>query len=129
MTKKKEVPTTMKAVLIDAKNKTVTDVDVPKIGTLNAWYDLLNCRTVEVACYLNNTDSILVDEEGLLGELTPDTPCFTYEGAPQPYVGSGLITGVKSSSGASISAKLTAADVKGKIKFLSLSDVHRDLKG
>jgi len=109
----------MKAILIDSTNKTVNDIEISKDNTLAQWYKVLGCDMVEIAAYINETDSILVDEEGLIKEMDDNSPFFLFDGAPQPYAGNGLITGVNE-DGDSISPTVTAKDVRDKITFLTL---------
>jgi hypothetical protein len=117
----------MKAILIDSINKTVTEVEVSKANTLQDWYKLLNCDTVEVACYLNSKeDSILVDEEFMLKPMAPTDPWFYYEGAPQPYGGNGLITGVNSKGDSIAPRGVTVEEVRSKVRFMTLADVRRN---
>jgi hypothetical protein len=111
----------MKAVFIDSKNKTVTDVEIPEKGTLEAWYNKLGCSMVEVAMYINEKDSIIVDEEGLMN-IQGDSVFFSFEGN-QPLVGNGLIVG-SNKIGETISPIVTAYDVREKVLFLSLREVQ-----
>lgn len=114
----------MKAVFINSKEETVTEVEVnDNENILHQWYKILGVNMVEVACYINEQeDAIIVDEEGLL-TLTNNTKFFTYEGAHQPFAGNGLITG-KDDEGESISCHVTADDVRPKIKFYTLDQVQ-----
>jgi hypothetical protein len=95
----------MKAILIDIKNQTITDVDIK--GDLQSWYKLIGCQYVECAHYLNKHDSIMVDEEGLLSQ--PEG-FFYVEGAHQPFAGNGLVVGVDK-NGKTVDVKMTAADL------------------
>lgn len=117
----------MKAILIDSKNKTVTEVEITEgrgKSVLDQWYEMIGCRIVEVATYINDTDSILVDEEGLIkGDLNNDTAFFTFEGYPQPLKGNGLITGVNE-DGDSISPIVSVANVKNKVTFYSMKELY-----
>lgn len=115
----------MRAVLINAKDRTVTDVEVDgRKNVLHQWYKLLNVRMVEVALYINEQeDSILVDEEGML-ELDENTCFFVYEGGHQPFAGNGLIVG-KDEDGESISCHVTADEVRSKVKFLNIHEARQ----
>ena len=110
----------MKAVLINVKDRTVTDVEI-KGKVLNQWYKLLNCHLVTIGTYLDDHDSIMVDDEGLFG-LDSESMFFTFKGAHQPFAGNGLIVGVDD-EGNSVSPNVTANDVRSKIKFHTLSEV------
>lgn len=110
----------MKAVFINAVEKTVTEVDVPKEKTLQSWYKIIGCDMVEVASYINKeNDSILVDEEGL---LKPQEHFFAYGVRENILAGNGLIVGVDN-EGESVSCHVTAEQVKDKVFFLSYAEV------
>jgi len=110
----------MKAILIDSINKEVKEVTLdPDSNMLHQWYKLLDCDMVQVGHYLNEHDSIIVDEEGL---LKPCDNYFTYEGAHQPFAGSGLLVGVDD-EGETVACDVSVDDVKGKIKFLDREKV------
>lgn len=116
----------MHAVLINAKDKTVTNVEVSETNTLKNWYKLLGCQMVEVATYLDNErDSILVDEEGLLS-IDGNSKFFTFDG--NKYAGNGLIVGVDI-EGNSVSCITTADEVKDRIEFMSIREVRQQMKG
>lgn len=112
----------MKAIFIDSTNKTVTEIDVPNKNTLQAWYKILGVSMVEVATYITDHDSILVDEEGLLS-LTSDTKFFSYKGGHQPFAGNGLVVGVDE-EGESVSCDATTDQIKAKVQFHSLREVQ-----
>lgn len=118
----------MKAILIDSKNKTVSEVDVSKKNTLNDWYKLIDCRLVEVACYINDKeDSLMVDEEGLIkDELKETDPFFSIQidGQELVYAGNGLIVGVNS-EGDSISHHESVEKITPLVKFMTLKEVRR----
>lgn len=104
----------MRAILIDSTKKEITEVNVSKSGTLQDWYSLIGCEIVEVGHYINNKDSILVDEEGMMGK---PTSFFSYKGARHPYfAGNGLIVGVDE-NGESVSCSLVASDVVKMVSF------------
>lgn len=73
----------MKAILIDAYKKTVTEVEYD--GTLQAIYALLKCSTIE-AVRISETDSIYVDEEGAVNGTEVG---FSFSG--NDLFGSGLV--------------------------------------
>ena len=106
----------MKAILIDAVNKTVTELDLdPSKKMLHQWYEALNVSLVEVAHYINDHDSILVDEEGL---FKPGDHFFVYEGAHQPFAGNGLVVGVDE-EGETVACNITLKEVKQNVRFVS----------
>ena len=118
----------MKGILIDSKNKTVTDVEYDGKNSLKEWYRLLGCSMVEIAVELPNDgrkgNTIMVDEEGLLS-VDSNTPFFFFEGAHQPFAGNGLVVGDDYYNGETIDVSITANDIRDKIKFYSLAEVQR----
>lgn len=117
----------MKGILIDATNKTVTDVVYDSTKVLKEWYRLINCNTVEGGHIVRDNypklDQVMVDEEGLLS-LTDETPFFNIEGSYQPYVGNGLIVGLDRNTGKTIDVGITSDEIRDKVTFLSLSEVR-----
>ena len=79
---------TIKGILIDPEERTVTDVEVEY--SLEAWYKLLDCDTVEFAFLsLEEGDvQMICDEEGLYA----DKAQFTFSSANyQQFAGKALI--------------------------------------
>lgn len=109
----------MKAILINATKKTIEEVDVPSENTLKTWYSLIGCNLVTCAFYINETDSVLVDDEGLLKQ---PQHFFTYEGFHQPLAGSGLVVGCDE-EGETTSVKTTLEEVREKVKFMDIVEV------
>lgn len=109
----------MKAILIDVHNKDVREVEIPEENTLQAWYNVMHVDLVTVGHYINDHDSILVDDEGL---LKPDQAFFYYEGAHQPFSGNGLVVGVDE-EGNSVSCEITVKEVKKNTRFLNINEV------
>lgn len=110
----------MKAILIDAFNKTVTEVKLDgRKDMLDQWYHVMKVDMVEVAHYINDHDSILVDEEGL---LKPCDHFFLYEGAHQPFAGNGLVVGVDE-EGETVDCNISAEEVEQKIEFFTRQEV------
>ena len=103
----------MKAILIDSKNKVIKEVEISKENTLKDWYKEVNCNMVEIAHYLENTDTVLVNEEGLLHD---EYYFFTYEGAHQPFAGNGLVVGIDD-EGNSVDCKTDIQEVKRNVKI------------
>ena len=112
----------MKAILIDAENKTVSDIEIEG-DQLQGWYKAIKCEMVEIALHLDDHDSIVVDEEGL---LKPAEYFFEYQGGHQPFAGNGLIVGCDP-EGETVGVKRKADEVRDKIKFLSLAQVKANL--
>lgn len=78
----------MKAVLIDAKSRTVSDVEYS--GNWRDISPMLGCDCFTVVRNLPDGDDVYVDDEGLL-KLTPESVFFTIPWYPTPLAGSGLI--------------------------------------
>lgn len=120
----------MKAILIDVKNQTVTDVMYDGNNSLNEWYRLMGCEMVETAMDIPNKDgdenianTVLVDEEGLLN-VDESTKFFTIKGGHQPFAGNGLIVGTNYYNGETVDVGITADDVRDKIKFMNVYQVQ-----
>lgn len=112
----------MKAILIDALNHEIKEVTLnTEESTLKQWYQLIGCDLVEVAHYITEEDSILVDEEGL---LKPQDHFFYYKGAHQPFAGNGLIVGVDE-EGDDTSCKISLEEVIQNTEFLTRDDCLR----
>jgi hypothetical protein len=110
----------MKAILIDSKNKTVSEITIDPLNAealLEEWYKHIDCELVQVAHYISDHDSILVDEEGLLKN---PTHFFTYNGAHQNFAGNGLIVG-RDNKGECVSCKITLEEATLNVLFLTRS--------
>lgn len=116
----------MKAILIDVKKRTLTEVDVDSSNTLEEWYKLIDCNLVEVAMELPNNEhngnSIMVDEEGMLS-IGEDSGFFTMAGGHQPFAGNGLIVGINYDNGETIDVSITVDYLKDKINFFTFHEV------
>jgi hypothetical protein len=113
----------MKAILIDSRAKTVTQVETD--GSLESIYKLIGCDLVEVVgnAHLVGEDIIYVDEEGLLKNYFDadgneiDAPTFDVRGANhQSFVGNGLIVGT-SEDGDTISAETSLTEAQQAVSF------------
>ena len=111
----------MRAILINSKDKTVTEVNVDDTNTLKHWYKLIDCDLVEVAHYMSEKNHILVDEEGM---LKSPTEFFTYNGGHQPFAGNGLIVGIDINNGESISCDITLEEATKNVMFLNGNDLN-----
>jgi len=107
----------MKAILIDSKNKTITEVQHD--GTNENIYKLCGYEQFD-CCDIGNRDAIFVDGEGLFKK---DQTFFIHKDYPQPLAGNGLILGCNS-DGESTAPKTTLAEVKAKVKFMSLLQAY-----
>jgi hypothetical protein len=132
----------MRAVLINSTKKTVTDIEISESNTLKDWYKAIGCNFVEVGAHINYDDSILVDEEGLMGlslqtqtsltaltnqtqaNLNDTTPFFMYEGDNTPFCGNGLVVGMDD-EGNSVSCHISALEVAAKVSFKCLGDLTK----
>jgi hypothetical protein len=78
---------TMKAILIDAKNKEVSMINTT--GDLGATYTALNVDMIQVGYYDdNNGDTLYVDEEGMLNGTDYGFKLFG-----RTFYGSGILYG------------------------------------
>jgi hypothetical protein len=123
----------MRAILINVYRKTVTEVELPDDvrGWLDSAYSQLSldappenrCSMVEIGCRIprkdHKEDTLYVDEEGL---LHPSDHFFYYEGAHQPFAGSGLICGSDPRTGHSIPAAVDVPSVLRKVRFMNRFD-------
>ena len=103
----------MKAIMIDAKNRTVDFVN--NLGDLSAMYDAIGCEMVQIGEYNpDNGDTLWVDEEGLLKNYQYG---FVYNG--RQYVGNGIIYG-SNIGGDNCSVRGTLEDVIPELLFFRL---------
>ena len=104
----------MKAILINAVNKTVTQVDVT--GDLDSFYAQIGCELIEgvYTHILQGEDVMYVDEEGLLKE---DQPFFQINGYRQALAGNAIIIGIDE-EGDSCDAETPVAVIMDAVEFL-----------
>ena len=80
---------TVHAVLINSTDQTITDVDIEP--TLEAYYELIGCHTVEVGERFPNGDVLFyVDEEGMINGTKT---FFRMSDTGRIFAGNGLIVG------------------------------------
>src|SRR5438270_10864874 len=96
---------TVKAVLIDATNGTITDVEIEP--TLEKIYELVGCKYIEAVRWALPDHTIYVDEEGM---LRPVEHWFSVNG--QCLAGNGLVVGPPDADGDETSCSLTADEVR-----------------
>lgn len=110
----------MQAYLIDPFAQTVTEVDYS--GDIADIYKLTDCETFAVAQFDARGNGVFVDDEGLLNNKPK--AFFQIWDYPQPLAGKGLVLGTDD-EGESIAPTLTLAELRAKVRFMSLEDVQR----
>jgi len=114
----------MKAILINSIERTVTELTLDgRANMLQQWYKAMNVELVQVGHYINEHDSVLVDEEGLLKQ--PEH-FFEYDGAHQPFAGNGLVVGVDE-EGETVGCDISLEEVTAKVTFKHLSQIIHEL--
>jgi len=111
--------TTHKAILIDAKARTFSIVEV---GDCLDIQKKIGCGCFTIATQLPRNDVIYVDDEGML-TLDDESVFFEFEGAHQPFVGNGLVMG-GDDEGETQDVKITLLEIQNKVKFLTLAQVR-----
>jgi hypothetical protein len=106
----------MRAVLIDAVEKTVTEVEYD--GELETAYRLLRCDLVEAVDAGPEID-MYVDEEGLLKD---DSPFFVLSNG-SVFAGSGLITGKPDKNGDSTATDIPTEWIERHVKFTTREEL------
>lgn len=117
----------MRAILIDAVEKTVREVEYD--GTLETAYSLLRCELIDVVHLPDIATGkgdlchdLLVDDEGLLTSDADDSPFFVFRGG-LIFAGSGLIVGPCDDEGETTEATLSAYSVKNHVMFYSRKEL------
>ena len=105
----------MKAILIDAKNRTVEDFEYD--GNWKTIAPTIGASLFTAVTGLPNGDDIYVDDEGLL-TADENTGWFMFPWYPAPLCGSGLILGVND-EGETIATKSTAEFYREKVQFMN----------
>lgn len=115
----------MRAYLINTKERSISEVDIEQ-GNIDKMQELIGCDLFTVASNFNFAensdlaDSLYVDDEGL---LKADTPVFYFNPPPsgQYLAGNGLVLGVDFSTGESVSARISLAELEKLISWTDLS--------
>lgn len=105
----------MKAYLIDAKAKTVTEADYN--GDYRHIYQLIGVDTFAVVCIDDSGNTVFIDDDGLLKD---PRYFFTLAGYPQPLAGNGLVLGTDA-GGESVAPTISIEDVRAMVSFLEAS--------
>lgn len=112
-----------KGILIDVKNKTITEVEVienAQGSQLESIYKHLECSIFQIV-NIDHKNDIYVDEEGLMN-MNDETGFFQVDNK-EPIAGNGLIMGYDDETGDSVDTTLSVDEVKSRIKFVSAFDV------
>jgi hypothetical protein len=100
---------TITAILIDAKKREITEVEVSSKDTFKDCYKLMGVSMIEHAQYYGK-DILLVDEEGLINGTEHG---FKFDGIQ--YAGSGMLIGNKGQNYGDV--KTSIDKVKTLVKF------------
>ena len=103
----------MKAVLVDSKKRTFTDVEFD--GNWKTIGPMIGCRLFTVVSGLPGGDDIFIDDEGLL-TCDAETTFFKLPWYPSPLAGNGLILGGPDDEGESTDATHDAAYYRSQLK-------------
>jgi hypothetical protein len=110
----------MRTLHINAETQTITETETHGLADEQAAVG----GNIESAHYFENgVDRIMVNEDGLFS-LPPDTGWFFVDGAFNPFKGNGVLVGVDGRTGDTVNAKMSLADLKGQIRFMSAGEVH-----
>jgi hypothetical protein len=112
-----------KGILIDVKNRTITEVEVienSQGSQLESIYKHLGCSTFELS-NIDEQNDVYVDEEGLL--FMDDNTMFFQMDNKQPLAGNGLIMGYDDETGESVDTTLSVEEVTSRVKFHTAFEV------
>lgn len=108
----------MKAILIDVKARTVTDIVMSK--GIEVIRKLIGCECFAQGFTTEDRDTCYVDDEGLINGTKE---FFYFKGYPQPLAGNGLVIGIDS-GGESVDVKTSAKELAEQISFHHISEIH-----
>lgn len=109
----------MRAIFINAKERTVTEVNIgTDIADINK---LLGSRCFTVGHVFENEDAVYVDDEG---EYHPED-LFELGDAHQPFCGNGLIIGTDIATGESVDCKTATTDIHNDIMWFDVATFRR----
>jgi len=103
---------TVRAILIDAENKTVTEVNIEP--TLSEYYRLIKCELIE-GCYpkgLAPNHFLYVDEEGLYRKKH----YFKIDGFHTPLAGNALLL-AGNEEGEDVDCTMSVAEIGNRVYF------------
>lgn len=111
----------MRAVIIDAENCKIREVDIKKGKSLEAMQKAVE-GLIELAgdIPISAGDSLFVNEEGMFDD---SLSFFEVEGMHQPFSGNGIIVGT-GSNGETISAKVNIEELKKIVSFVDRSTLQ-----
>jgi len=112
----------MKAVLIDAEHRKVEDIEINFSGKsgLGEFYEKIGngCTIVQAVPYDTKHDLVVDDEAVVRGDVP-----FGFRLKQFEILGNGIIVGLGAEDWAS--AKITADDVREKVRFFCLMQIER----
>ena len=114
----------MRAIKIDAKNRTVEEIELDAKDTLKGMQTVVG-GYIEVA-HDEGKNTLFVDEDGLNKN---GNDFFTYEGAHQPFAGNGIFCGFNLNNGKTVKCNLKIEEVRSKVRFMDLQTVRKMVMG
>lgn len=113
----------IKAILINAIEKTVSEIQINSENSLKEFYSLIGCDCITRAPLKENDDdfSLFVDDEGLL--KGPEN-FFYYNNAWQPLAGNGVLIGCDPNTGENCDVSINIIDVLNNIRFASVNELR-----
>jgi len=109
----------MKAIKIDVKKQTVTEIDLPEKGEgidISQLAKEIDCTYFE--CVRIGEDDIYIDDIGRY--RTGKVGAFSIDGYPHPLIGNAVVMS-HDISGESAEPKSSVEDIRALVKFLKLS--------
>jgi hypothetical protein len=104
----------VRAIKIDVEKKSVYSVELNP-QSLDDIYTLLGCDCFCIAFKIENGDTVIVDDEGLL--RSNPLGAFKFGSYPQPLSGNGLVIGVDS-RGETVDIKANTVEIYSQVEFL-----------
>lgn len=120
MTKTSSSSDTIRAILIDATKQEVRETSLEKQNTLAGMYKEIGCDLVTAAVILENEDTLLVDDEGLLKD---PFSFFIFDGFHSPLAGNGILIGTNPESGETIDAKYSVEEIRRRVTFFNANQI------